>query len=94
VDSDTRLSRQVAIRGLPEAFRADPVAEHDPLIGWGRKTLFWDEVRPDPEIEGIVGAVWGGLGRGLLTVRPAGALAARWQKSWERCHCAMSGRVP
>jgi serine/threonine-protein kinase len=34
------------------------VHEHDPLIVWGRKTVFWDDVRPDPEIDEIVSAVW------------------------------------
>jgi serine/threonine-protein kinase len=34
------------------------VQEHDPLIVWGRKTVFWEDVRPDPEIDEIVAAVW------------------------------------
>jgi len=34
------------------------VVEHDPLVLWGRKSLFWDGVREHPRFEHVVRGVW------------------------------------
>jgi hypothetical protein len=35
------------------------VIERDPLVIWGRVTVFWDEVRAHPRFDEVVRGVWG-----------------------------------
>jgi hypothetical protein len=55
------LASMSASAGLAEEARrhvARGVTEHDPLVIWGRKSPFWDEIRSDPACQAIVRRVW------------------------------------